>query len=344
MTSSSSSSSISAARRKSESHLFKWEDEAIPDEVRNNKPDKRLPPRLFATDRSPTGRLNIYSKPDILPFIQHVLMNTKELQYIKNSCFGKLFELPARQCHVSCKLIHAFLTRQLLCEDNNTLWTVFRSDPIRFGLQEFGTITGLPCGEFPTDYDTELEVQSNNISDPDWVKLFGKEKIVTIADLRHKLETDARMLGWKKLQLALILIVDSVLIAHQQKTRPTLKYVKMVQSVDAFFQHPWGRESFLKTITCMKPPQECKDPIGELVCLLRQDSFRLKGFPLALQLLAFQAVPQLQTIIHAPVDTLSISQLEEPHLPLHSNINYVDILRVEAEQNVRTSLSLFFKV
>ncbi|KAG2269408.1 hypothetical protein Bca52824_063963 [Brassica carinata] len=302
--------------------------------IRNNKPDKRLPPRLFTTDRSPTGRLNIYSKPDILPFIQHVLMNTKELQYIKNSCFGKLFELPARQCHVSCKLIHAFLTRQLLCEDNNTLWTVFRSDPIRFGLQEFGTITWLPCGEFPTDYDTELEVQSNNIRDPDWVKLFGKEKIVTIADLSHKLETDARMLGWKKLQLALILIVDSVLIAHQQKTRPTLKYVKMVQSVDAFFQHPWGRESFLKTITCMKPPQECKDPIGELVCLLRQDSFRLKGFPLALQLLAFQAVPQLQTIIPAPVDTLSISQLEEPHLPLHSIINYVDILRVEAEQNL----------
>uniref|UniRef100_A0A0D2ZRB2 Ubiquitin-like protease family profile domain-containing protein n=1 Tax=Brassica oleracea var. oleracea TaxID=109376 RepID=A0A0D2ZRB2_BRAOL len=142
------------------------------------------------------------------------------------------------------------------------------------------------------------------------------------------------MPGWKKLQLALILIVDGVLIAHQQKTRPTLKYVKMVQNIDAFCQHPWGRESFLKTITCMKPPQECKDPIGELVCLLRQDSFRLKGFPLALQLLAFQAVPQLQTIIPAPVENLSISQLEEPHIPLHSNINYVDILRVEAEHNL----------
>ncbi|KAG5395929.1 hypothetical protein IGI04_017743 [Brassica rapa subsp. trilocularis] len=80
----------------------------------NNKPDKRLPPRLFAQYRFPTGRLNIYSKPDILPFIQHVLRNTEELQYIKNSCFGKLFEFPARQCPVSCKLIHAFLTRQLL--------------------------------------------------------------------------------------------------------------------------------------------------------------------------------------------------------------------------------------
>ncbi|KAG2328536.1 hypothetical protein Bca52824_011264 [Brassica carinata] len=60
----------------------------------NNKPDNRLPRRLFATDRFPNVRLNIYSKPDILPFIQHVLRNTKELQYLKNSCFGKLFELP----------------------------------------------------------------------------------------------------------------------------------------------------------------------------------------------------------------------------------------------------------
>ncbi|CAN6860033.1 unnamed protein product, partial [Brassica oleracea] len=79
--------------------------------VGNNKPDHRLPPRLFATDRSPSGRLNIYSKPDLLAFIQHVLRGTKELQYIRESCFGKLFELPARQCPVSCKIIHGFLSR-----------------------------------------------------------------------------------------------------------------------------------------------------------------------------------------------------------------------------------------
>lgn len=145
------------------------------------------------------------------------------------------------------------------------------------------------------------------------------------------------MPGWKKLQLALILIVDGVLIAHQQKTRPTLKYVKMVQNLEAFCQHPWGRESFLKTIDCMKPPQDCANPTGQLVTLLRQDSFRLKGFPLALQLLAFQAVPKLLTLIPAPDDTLSISDLEEPHLPLHANISYADILRVEADDNVRNS-------
>lgn len=143
----------------------------------------------------------------------------------------------------------------------------------------------------------------------------------------------------KKLQIALILIVDGVLIAHQQKTRPTLKYVKMVQDVDAFCQHPWGRESFLKTINCMKPPLDCEDPAGELVSLLKQETYRLQGFPLALQLLAFQAVPRLQSLIPAPLDTLSISDLEEPHLPVNANINYNDILRVEAEQDVSTRIT-----
>ncbi|CAN6971903.1 unnamed protein product [Brassica rapa subsp. trilocularis] len=112
----------------------------------------------------------------------------------------------------------------------------------------------------------------------------------------------------------------------------------MVQDVDAFCLHPWGRESFLKTITCMKPPKfiplKCEDPIATLVDLLKQETFRLKGFPLSLQLLAFQAVPELQSIIPAPLDSLSIIQLEEPHLPVYPKISYLDILRVEAVENL----------
>ncbi|CAN6867915.1 unnamed protein product [Brassica oleracea] len=117
----------------------------------------------------------------------------------------------------------------------------------------------------------------------------------------------------------------------------------MVQDVDAFCLHPWGRESFRKTIICLKPPKfislKCEDPIATLVDLLKQESFRLKGFPLALQLLAFQAVLELQSIIPAPLDSLSIMQLEEPHLPVYPKISYLDILRVEAVENlVVTSL------
>ncbi|KAH0883128.1 hypothetical protein HID58_059224 [Brassica napus] len=46
------------------------------------QPDPRLPFRLFATDRFPINKLNIYSSPEILPFLRHVLRDTKEFQTI----------------------------------------------------------------------------------------------------------------------------------------------------------------------------------------------------------------------------------------------------------------------
>ncbi|KAF2607736.1 hypothetical protein F2Q68_00045499 [Brassica cretica] len=147
------------------------------------QPDLRLPPRLFATDRFPTKRLNIYSSPEILPFLRHVLRDTKEFQIIRESCFGKLFDIPARQCPVSAKLIHSFLTRQLLCLPKNTLWSVFGGNPLRYGLQEFGTVTGLNCASFPEGYhpDTAKSVVAGK--EEIWKRLFGKKKIVTIAEL-----------------------------------------------------------------------------------------------------------------------------------------------------------------
>ncbi|CAN7078620.1 unnamed protein product, partial [Brassica oleracea var. botrytis] len=307
----------------------------------NNQPDHRLPPRLFATDRFPSGRHNIYSKPELLAFIRHVLRDTEEFKYIRSSCFGKLFDLPARQCPSSGKMIHAMLTRQLVCGDKHTLWSVFGSDPIKFGLQEFGTITGLPCGAFPVGYTLDKEDHSTANKDLDWIKLIGKKRFTTIADLRHKLETDRHMPGRKKLQLALIIIVDGVLIAHQQTPRPTLKYVRMVQDVDAFCSHPWGRESFIKTIACMKPPKfvplKCEDPIGAMVQLLKQETLRLRGFPLALQLLAYQAVPKLQSTIPIPFDSHTIMDLDGPNLPFYPAPSTIDIIRVEADPDLQVT-------
>lgn len=303
-----------------------------------DNPDNRLPLRLFATDRYPCNRHNIYSKPDYLAFIRHVLRDTEEFDIIRASCFGKLFDLPARQCPVSAKFIHSFLTRQLLCEDKHTLWSAFGGKPLRFGLQEFGTITGLPCGPFPPGYNPDTKPATDPRKDPFWVSLIGKKRFTTIEQLAHKLETDRNMTPYMKVRLALIIIVDGVLIAHEQKPRPTLRFVKLVEDLDVFFSHPWGRESFLKTINCMKPPKfdklTCKDPPTKLVECLKQETYRLKGFPLSLQLLAFAAVPKLLSIIQAPYDTLTIMDLVEYHLPIHPPIATLDIHGVEADPKV----------
>ncbi|CAN7028387.1 unnamed protein product [Brassica oleracea var. botrytis] len=303
-----------------------------------SSPDLRLPPRLFATDRFPTRRHNIYSSPDLLPFIRNVLRDTAEFETIRRSCFGKLFDLPARQCPVSCKLIHVFLTRQLVCLPKNTLWSAFGGFPFRYGLEEFGTVTGLPCGSYPERYNPKTGKAIVAGKDRVWKRLFGKKKFVTIADLCRMLETDKDMDGWKKIRIALIIIVDGVLIAHKQEARPTPHYVRMVENLKTFLAFPWGRESFLKTISCMKPPsfvpKKCEDTVATLVKTLKQRNFRLQGFPLSLQLVAFRAIPLLLDYIPAPLNNLTLMDLEDGTLPQHKSINAIHIRRVVFDPNL----------
>lgn len=251
-----------------------------------------------------------------------------------------MFDLLARQCHVSCKLIHSLLSIQIVVYDPHTLWPVFSGKPFRFGLPEFGTVTGLPCGAFPVVYRPPQNKRNQSSKDEIWKKLIGPHELTTCADIRHRLETEKDMEGWKKVRLALILIVDGVLIAHQQIPRPTLRYVQMVDDLETFFQFPWGRESFCKTIACMKA-QKGKDSVAALVNGLQQETYHLKGFPLFLQLVAFRAIAKLQSKIPAPFSSLTIMDLEEDHLPNHPSINKSDISTVEAEENV-SFLSLYY--
>ncbi|KAG2313872.1 hypothetical protein Bca52824_016994 [Brassica carinata] len=87
----------------------------------------RLPPDSSRQTCS-SLRVSIFTPPGSPPLIRNVL-------------------------RVSCKLIHSFLTRQLLCLPKNTpglFWWI--SFPL--WAQEFGTVTGLPCGPFPAESQT----------------------------------------------------------------------------------------------------------------------------------------------------------------------------------------------
>ncbi|KAF3575461.1 hypothetical protein DY000_02029246 [Brassica cretica] len=77
-------------------------------------PNLCLPPRLFATDRFPVKRLNIYSSLEIMPFIRHVLRGTREFDTIRQSPFGKFFDIPARQAPDTFRLQGFPLSLQLV--------------------------------------------------------------------------------------------------------------------------------------------------------------------------------------------------------------------------------------
>ncbi|KAJ0247299.1 hypothetical protein HA466_0167310 [Hirschfeldia incana] len=70
-------------------------------------PDVRLPPRLFATDRYPSRRLNVYSLLEYLLIVRDELRGTAKMERLLSSCFGPLFNLHVRRCSYSSVMIHA---------------------------------------------------------------------------------------------------------------------------------------------------------------------------------------------------------------------------------------------
>ncbi|WZZ79299.1 hypothetical protein YC2023_099871 [Brassica napus] len=53
-----------------------------------------LSERLFATDRYPCERVNMYSTIDNLLWVRNKLDGTPEMEKLMGSCFGSLFKIP----------------------------------------------------------------------------------------------------------------------------------------------------------------------------------------------------------------------------------------------------------
>ncbi|KAF3526010.1 hypothetical protein F2Q69_00050399 [Brassica cretica] len=150
---------------------------------------------------------------------------------------------------------------------------------------------------------------------------------------------DTVMPASRKLRLCLIIIVDGVLVPTSQKPKPSLKHVNLVKNLKKFFAFQWGRESFLWAIRTMKPgPKEmgkCEDPNGDLCKMLRQKTIRILGFPLALQLVAFELIPQLLKQARGD-DSITLLTFPGQVLPQHAGLNVVDLRK--AEHNPRLAV------
>ncbi|KAF2581840.1 hypothetical protein F2Q68_00005961 [Brassica cretica] len=109
---------------------------------------------LLATDLHGTLDLRLLASTDIRDFWVC-------LRRITSACIGS----------PTCKLI---------VDDPHTLWTAFSGQPLRFGLQEFGTITGLPCGAFPVGHLPPKNKRNQALKDQIWKKLIGVPTCPTV--------------------------------------------------------------------------------------------------------------------------------------------------------------------
>ncbi|CAE5959267.1 unnamed protein product [Arabidopsis arenosa] len=112
-----------------------------------------------------------------------------------------------------------------------------------------------------------------------WNRLFGEKRIVTVMDVIDMLRDDNNVephkwfTTWKKLSLALIVLVDGVVVCNNRKaSRVTGTFVEMLHAIKFFMNYPWGRVSFEATMERFGPSLLEKDPIEELKTRLSQKS------------------------------------------------------------------------
>jgi len=89
--------------------------------------------------------------------------------------------------------------------------------------------------------------------------LIGKDHpIVLIKDIiewlkKEKMNTkEEKKENWRRLCLAVIVIVEGILIRSSQPVKASMQVVEIVKDLETFEAYPWGRESFLLTMRMVK--------------------------------------------------------------------------------------------
>ncbi|CAD5324545.1 unnamed protein product [Arabidopsis thaliana] len=92
-----------------------------------------------------------------------------------------------------------------------------------------------------------------------WNMLICKDHpIVLIKDIIEWLKKEKmnpkeeKMENWRRLCLAVIVIVEGILIRSSQPVKASMQVVEIVKDLETFEAYSWGRESFLLTMRMIK--------------------------------------------------------------------------------------------
>ncbi|CAN6856716.1 unnamed protein product [Brassica oleracea] len=209
-----------------------------------------VPDCMFADGEEPVGvRVLSYHRSSGIRSILRVLSD-KEIQFIKNSTFGKFIDL---------------------------------ADKPALSGREFAIVTGLPCGKFPKK--SRKNKKERMAETPYWPTLFGGTDVVTVLSvirmLRKKTVVDKEI----RIKYALLALVSSVLMPTNLKS---------------------------------KIPKDIKERDEVTLC---QNTFALKDFVHAMQLVMVEAVPALTEVVQEAGSSSSESDSDKEDGDLHEKRN-----------------------
>ncbi|XP_024030084.1 uncharacterized protein LOC112094137 [Morus notabilis] len=175
-------------------------------------------------------KVTMKSKIEALEVIRHNLDPETEMPIFKESALGHLILMYENMIYFGV-LTRYLLLRQIETEKRHELWFMVNGKPIRFGMREFGLITGLNYGEI-SEPDVVLKASKN-------IRLLEhiKAHVVLAADLK-KLLTENKIKGSDKAKIAIIYFLAQVLLSGDEKKTVPLDWLSYVDDLDFFNSYP----------------------------------------------------------------------------------------------------------
>lgn len=210
-------------------------------------------------------------------------LDAKQIQMFRETCFGRFLDLPP--VVVQHQLAHSLLLREVVEEKDDALWISVKDVKLRFGLVEFGIITGLKCtGDAYKCCDSDGMGQLINTYFPSEQSRVAKQSLIDcINDKRFKSDEDA-------VKLAVLYFIHTFLFSTVKRKHITRDDFELVESGE-YETYPWGKAVFKAIMKAMKGKLQGKPSF-----------YRLGGLPLAFQCWFYECCPYVNNKIAFRVD------------------------------------------
>ncbi|CAA3025626.1 Hypothetical predicted protein, partial [Olea europaea subsp. europaea] len=117
----------------------------------------------------------------------------------------------------------------------NELWFNVQCNMMRFGLQEYTLVTGLRCGIFPEGDKFDRVLERRRLKE----MYFKSMEKISLAQLQTTIARPSTTRA-DRYKLGLVLIVEGVFNAPNNKVGIDLRTLSIVDNLDIFFAYPWG--------------------------------------------------------------------------------------------------------
>lgn len=235
------------------------------------RPNKRYHPRVGAQTNVEAVKL-LKEKLD-----------ARQIQMFRETCFGRFLDLPP--VVVQHQLIHSLLLREVVEEEDDALWISVKDVRLRFGLVEFGIITGLKCtGDADKCYDSDGAGHLINTYFSSELTRVPKQSLIEcFHNKRWKSDEDA-------VKIAVLYFIHTFLFSTVNRKHISTDDFEFVES-GAYETYPWGKAVFKATLKSMKGKLRGKPSM-----------YRLGGLPLAFQCWFYECCPYVNNKIAFRVD------------------------------------------